>query len=87
MNAPWNGAPPVPFTVPVIVAPEHTEPKKTIKLANARALDCERMDLLFEHDRCHRTGEQIIIRSEVLRLLKISAAVISFSEFLTVIVA
>jgi len=23
------------------------------------------MDLLFEHDRCHRTGEQIIIRSEV----------------------
>jgi hypothetical protein len=68
MNAPWNGAPSVPLTVPVIVAPEHTEPKKTIKLANARALDCDRMDLLF-------------------RLLKISAAAISFSGFLTVIVA
>jgi hypothetical protein len=37
----------VPFTFPVIVAPEHTEQQKAIKLSNATNLVCKSMGYPF----------------------------------------
>src|SRR5665213_3581834 len=42
-NAPWNGEPSTPWTVPEIVAPKHAAPNNRINPNSARLLICGRM--------------------------------------------
>jgi hypothetical protein len=73
-NAPSTGAPSGLFTVPVIVAPKQSGPRKTTRLNNATSLHCDRIGLPFQSI----FGSQILVPDRIMRpnLTRLQAEVI-----------